>query len=137
VSSGTSLFTGAFSSRGTTRFEGDTTQVGPLHIVGTTDINGDVTVVSPGKIRVGDLEFRPSTAGGVFGVIYAPLGVYIDANNLMLRDALSVNGETYANGPFHAQNAVFLQGVPTKTGTGAPANLLWIDPVTKQVFRTG
>jgi hypothetical protein len=39
-------FTAAFTSTGITRFEGDTSQVGPFHVEGVTDITGPSTTVT-------------------------------------------------------------------------------------------
>jgi hypothetical protein len=85
--------TSTFTAKGTTRFEGDTTQVGPHHVQGNQDITGtlavkgaatlesNLTVNSPGKIVVGaGLSLEPLGAGGgtinflPTGSIYAGLG---------------------------------------------------------------
>jgi len=48
---GAALFSGTFTANGTTRFEGDTSQIGAFHVVGPTDVTGDFTARGTNRLE--------------------------------------------------------------------------------------
>lgn len=115
---GPTTITGSLTAKGATRFEGDTTQVGPHHVQGNQDITGTLAVKGAATLE-NNLTLSGANAKITAGVVSLDNGGTLRSTNALLIVATgltSVQNNLYVGGTLTAGSSVNVSGALTVTG---------------------